>query len=73
MIGKPVAIIRLRARRTRRVALVLHPLVCHIRARWPPLDILVRGDSHYAQSEAMACCERKRVGHIYGELGINDG
>ena len=46
--GKPVAII-LRPGRTRdgaEVALVLRHVIGHIRARWPAVDIVVRGDSH---------------------------
>ena len=34
------------------VALVLRHVVGRIRARWPAVDILVRGDSHYARPEA---------------------
>jgi hypothetical protein len=29
----------------------------------------VRGDSHYARPEAMAWCERKRIGYIFGLSG----
>ena len=52
--GKPVAVI-LRPGKTpdgAEVALVLRHVVRHIRARWPAVDILVRGDSHYARPEA---------------------
>jgi hypothetical protein len=34
-----------------------------------PVDIVVRGDSHYARPEAMAWCERKRIGYIFGLAG----
>ena len=40
-----------------------------IRARWPRVDILVRGDSHYGRHEAMSWCERNRVGYIFGLAG----
>ena len=30
---------------------------------------MVRGDSHYARPEAMAWCERKRIGYIFGLSG----
>src|SRR5260370_18596688 len=66
--GKPVAII-LRPRKTpdgAEAALVLRHVIGHIRARWPTVDIVVRGDSHYARPEAMAWCERKRIGYIFG-------
>src|SRR6266849_5477022 len=65
--GKPVAII-LRPGKTpdgAEVTLVLRHVVGHIRARWPAVDIVVRGDSHYARPEAMAWWERQRVGYIH--------
>ena len=51
------------------VTLVLRHVIGHIRARWPAVDIVVRGDSHYARPEAMAWCERKRIGYIFGLAG----
>src|SRR5918995_2840627 len=69
--GKPVAVI-LRPGRTpggAEVALVLRHVVQAIRARWPRVDILVRGDSHYGRPEAMTWCERNRVGYVFGLAG----
>ena len=69
--GKPVAVI-LRPGKTpdgAEVALVLRHVIGRIRARWPAVDIVVRGDSHYARTEAMAWCERQRVGYIFGLAG----
>src|ERR687885_933622 len=69
--GKPVAVI-LRPGKTpdgTEVALVLRHVVRAIRARWPRVDILVRGDSHYGRPEAMSWCERNRVGYIFGLAG----
>jgi hypothetical protein len=69
--GKPVAII-LRPGKTpdgAEVTLVLRHVIGFIRTRWPAVDIVVRGDSHYARPEAMAWCERKRVGYIFGLAG----
>jgi hypothetical protein len=69
--GKPVAVI-LRPGKTPdgpEVALVLRHVVRRIRARWPEIDILVRGDSHYGRPEAMSWCERNRVGYIFGLAG----
>jgi len=69
--GKPVAII-LRPGKTPdgvEVALVLRHVIGRIRARWPAVEILVRGDSHYGRPEAMAWCERKRIGYIFGLAG----
>src|SRR3984893_10563423 len=51
------------------VCLVLRHVVRAIRARWPRVDILIRGDSHYGRPEAMAWCERNRVGYIFGLAG----
>ena len=69
--GKPVAVI-LRPGKTpggAEVALVLRHVVKAIRARWPRVDILVRGDSHYGRPEAMTLCERNRVGYVFGLAG----
>jgi hypothetical protein len=69
--GKPVAVI-LRPGKTpdgAEVALVLRHVVRRIRARWPRADVLVRGDSHYGRPEAMAWCERNRVGYAFGLAG----
>src|SRR6202046_1589024 len=69
--GRPVAII-LRPGKTpdgAEVALVLRHVIGHIRARWPAVEIVVRGDSHYGRPEAMAWCERQRMGYIFGLAG----
>ncbi len=69
--GKPVAVI-LRPGKTpagTEVALVLRHVVKAIRARWPRVEILVRGDSHYARPEAMTWCERNRIGYVFGLAG----
>lgn len=69
--GKPVAMV-LRPGKTpegAEVALVLRHVVRAIRARWPKVGILVRGDGHYGRLEAMAWCERNRVGCILGLAG----
>jgi hypothetical protein len=69
--GKPVAVI-LRPGKTpggAEVALVLRHVVKAIRAHWPRVEILIRGDSHYARPEAMTWCEQNRVGYILGLAG----
>jgi hypothetical protein len=69
--GKPVAVI-LRPGKTpggAEVALVLRHVVKAIRARWPRVDILIRGDGHYARPEAMTWCEQNRVGYVFGLAG----
>jgi hypothetical protein len=71
MSGKPVAVF-LRPGKTpdgNEVCLVLRHVVRAIRARWPRVDILIRGDSHYGRPEGMAWCERNRVGYIFGLAG----
>jgi hypothetical protein len=69
--GKPVAVI-LRPGKTpdgTEVARVLRHVIRRIRARWPRVEILVRGDSHYGRPEAMSWCERHRVGYVFGLAG----
>jgi len=66
--GKPVAVI-LRPGKTPgggEVTLVMRHVVRAIRARWPRVDIVVRGDGHYARPQAMDWLERNRVGYILG-------
>jgi len=48
---------------------VLRHVIGHIRARWPAVEIIVRGDSHYGRPEAMAWCERQRIGYVFGLPG----
>ncbi len=69
--GKPVAVI-LRPGKTPdgvEVALVLRHVVKAIRRRWPKVEIVIRGDSHYARPEAMAWLERNRVRYVFGLAG----
>lgn len=51
------------------MALVLRHVIGRIRARWPAVEIVVRGDSHYGRPKAMAWCERNRIGYIFGLAG----
>jgi hypothetical protein len=51
------------------VARVLRHVIRRIRARWPRVEILVRGDSHYGRPEAMSWCERHWVGYAFGLAG----
>jgi hypothetical protein len=69
--GKPVAVI-LRPGKTpdgAEVARVLRHVIRRIRARWPRVEVLVRGDGHDGRPEAMSWCERHRVGYIFGLAG----
>ena len=47
------------------------PAPCRARhpRRWPRVDIVIRGDSHYARPEAMDWLERHRVGYVFGLAG----
>jgi Transposase DDE domain group 1 len=74
--GKPVVVF-LRPGKTPdgvEVACVLRHVIRQIRARWPRVEILIRGDSHcgdshYGRIEAITLCERHRVGYIFGLAG----
>jgi hypothetical protein len=45
---------------------VLRHLVSAIRARWPAVDIVIRGDGHDARPEAMRWLECHGVGAVFG-------
>ena len=69
--GKPVAMI-LRPGKTpdgAEVAFVLRHVVRAIRDRWPAVDIVIRGDGHYARPEAMSWLERNGIGYVFGLAG----
>ena len=66
--GKPVAMI-LREGKTpsgREVRTILKHVIKRIRAHWPKVHILVRGDSHYGRHEAMEWCESQGVDYVFG-------
>jgi len=44
---------------------VLRHVVRALRARWPRVDIVVHGDSHYARPQAMDWLERNRAVYIF--------
>jgi len=41
-------------------------IVARIRARWPRVRILLRGDSGFAREALMAWCEKTRVDYLFG-------
>jgi len=41
-------------------------LVTQIRARWPQVPIVVRGDSGFCREPIMAWCEQNRVDYVFG-------
>jgi hypothetical protein len=44
-------------------------IIAQIRACWPKVRILLRGDSGFAREELMAWCERNRVDYLFGLQG----
>ncbi len=61
--GKPVAVI-LRPGKTpdgAEVALVLRHVIGRIRARWPAVEIIVRGDSHYGRGDGVVRAQPHRL------------
>jgi hypothetical protein len=46
-------------------------IIGQIRARWPRVKIILRGDSGFAREELMAWCETHRVDYVFG-LARND-
>ncbi len=69
--SRPVAVV-LRPGRTPggvEVRAHLRRLVRRIRMRWRATRITMRGDSHYARSEAMAWCEANDVRYVFGLAG----
>ena len=69
--GKPVAAI-LRPGKTpsgAEVRTILKHVVGRIRKRWPRVEIVVRGDSHYGRPAAMDWCEDNGIGYIFGLAG----
>jgi DDE family transposase len=41
-------------------------IVAQVRARWPRVRILLRGDAGFAREELMAWCEHSRVDYLFG-------
>lgn len=52
------------------LAAVLHHVIRRLRARWPRMGILIRGDSHFGHIEAITLCEHPGAAYIFG-LGGN--
>jgi hypothetical protein len=66
--GKPVAMI-LREGKTpsgQEVRTILKHVIKRIRAHWPKVQILVRGDSHYGRHEVMEWCESQEIDYVFG-------
>lgn len=69
--GKPVAAI-LRPGKTpsgREVRAILKHVIGRIRKNWPRVEILMRGDSHYARPEALDWLEDNGFFYVFGLAG----
>jgi hypothetical protein len=44
----------------------LERIVAQVRARWPEVEIWIRGDSGFARDAILAWCEANRVGYVLG-------
>jgi Transposase DDE domain group 1 len=52
------------------VRTILKHVIGRIRKRWPKVEILVRGDSHYGRPQAMDWCEDNTIFYAFG-VGTN--
>ncbi len=69
--GKPVAAI-LRPGKTpdgREVRAILERVIRRIRKNWPRVEVLVRGDSHYARPEALDWLDDNAIAYAFGLAG----
>jgi len=66
--GKPVLSLLRPGKRPsgKEAAQILRHVIAHIRSNWPRVEIMVRGDSHYAAPEVLNLLEEKRCGYILG-------
>jgi hypothetical protein len=48
------------------IAAILNRLIERIRTRWPHVEIIIRGDSHYGKPEAYEVCEAHGVYYLFG-------
>ena len=55
----------------KQIVAILKRLVPQIRARWPKVQILLRGDSHFSAPEVHAFCEsqKEKVYYVLGQSG----
>ena len=50
----------------REIVVLLRRLIGRIRANWPRVDILLRGDSHYCTPDVLTFCRANRVDWVLG-------
>ena len=48
------------------VAAIIKRLIRHIRSRWPKVEIIIRGDSHYGRPDVCDVCEAENAWYILG-------
>jgi hypothetical protein len=69
--GKLIATILRPGRRLRgtEIVAILKRLVAYLRASWPEVQILLRGDSHFSTPEVHAWCAENEVYYVLGQAG----
>ncbi len=55
--------------RGKEIVAILKRLVAHLRASWPEVQILLRGDSHFSTPEVHDWCENNQVYYVLGQTG----
>ena len=51
------------------VVMIIKRLVAHIRATWPDVKMILRGDSHFSNPEVHDYCEDHEVFYVFGQAG----
>jgi hypothetical protein len=51
----------------REIVMLLRRLIGRLRANWPRIEILLRGDSHYCAPEVLRFCRNTRVDWVLGD------
>lgn len=71
--GRLVAAVLRPAKRPsgKEILTLLKRVIAGIRANWPKVSILLRGDGHYACPEVMAWCEAEGLDYLFGLPGSN--
>jgi Transposase DDE domain group 1 len=66
--GRLIATVLRPARRPsgREIVMLLRRLIGRLRANWPRVEILLRGDSHYCAPEVLRFCRANRVDFVLG-------
>lgn len=51
------------------VVMIIKRLIARIRAHWPEVKIILRGDSHFSNPEVHDYCEDNEVFYVFGQAG----